>query len=167
MATEVPACFNDSSMGMRKLALCVAMSVAPVASAQTVKVRLEAPSSVALEEDAYDRWVPICVAPCDRELDVRGVYRIGGNDVQRKRIDITPKPGDGALHVRVEPGSRAANIVGAILTPVGAGAVIAGLLLTIGGGDWITAGAATTVAGGITGVVGAILIAVSQTTITF
>jgi hypothetical protein len=151
---------------MRKLAIAI-LCIAPAAGAQTVKVHLDAPPQVAVEEDAYWSWIPVCRAPCDRELDARGIYRIGGHDVTHKRIDITPRPGTNALAIHVEPGSYAANLTGTVLTPVGAGAVVAGLVLSIGGGDWATAGITTAIAGAVMGFIGAALLSASQTTVMF
>jgi hypothetical protein len=155
--------------GMNKFVLFAALTVTPIASAQTVKVHLDAPPRVVLEEDAYMRWVPICSAPCDRQLDVRGIYRIGGRDVKRQRIDITPKPGKSALDIHVEPGSRAVNIAGKVVLPLGAAATTIGLFIGFlsGANDWRIAGNGLVIGGSVMALVGLALVGASQTTITF
>lgn len=154
-------------VGMKTPVLCTVMSLATTASAQTVTVHLDAPKQVVLEEDGYHKWSVVCRSPCDRELDVRGIYRVGGSDVTHTRVDITPRTGQNALTMSVEPGSRAAHILGVVLTPVGGGVAISGLFCQFFNGDAKTVGIGLNIGGAITGFVGLILLAASKTTITF
>lgn len=156
---------------MKKLVVSAVLLIAPFAQAQTVKVHVEANPSVVLEEDGYVRWVPVCRAPCDRDLDVRGMYRVSGRNVQPQRFVLDADNGKNVT-LHVEPGSRTVNVVGVVLTSVGIGALIAGVFVAFSGwinGDVTTAkvGGALSTGGATTAFAGLMVYIASRTALSF
>jgi hypothetical protein len=153
---------------MKKVILCMALTCAATADAQTVRVHVDAPPHVVIEEEGASAWTRLCSAPCDRELDVRGMYRSAGPDVQRQRFVL-----DKAATVHIEPGSRTVNILGIVLAPIGGGTLLAGLLasalatLQADGTSTAFVGAVLIGVGAATALSGIIMYALSKTSISF
>ena len=91
--------------------------------------------------------------------------------MKRQRIDITPLPGKNALDIHVEPASRAANIFGLVLTPLGGGVVYASFFMALVnfGRDhgWDVASESLAASGAAMTLVGLMMMGMCQTTVTF
>ncbi len=101
-----------------------------LAGPNQVYVLIDGPPGAILEQQDHDRFVPMCVAPCDRPYSVGRTYRIAGNDVRASEAFVLEgKPGSTVtVHY-----SQAKHSAGVALTEVGALVTILGGLTLFGG----------------------------------
>jgi hypothetical protein len=101
-----------------------------VAGPNQVYVLIDGPPAAVLEQQNGDRWIPVCLAPCDRPYSLGKNYRIAGNDVRESDTFVLEgKPGSTiTLHY-----SAAKHATGAALTEAGVIVTILGGLTMVGG----------------------------------
>lgn len=93
-----------------------------------VELRADDPRIALQAKTDSDNWRDVCLTPCQSAVDPSRVYRVGGRHfVPSDPFDLPRNAG----HVTIDAhlGSRAPNLVGKILTPVGAGLTISGALI--------------------------------------
>jgi hypothetical protein len=122
---------------------------------------------------AFEQSRPVCIAPCQADVEAGGMYRIGGDGVTPTGTFGLPMQ-QGALHLRVHAGSLGARVGGVWL-------LIGGISIGVAGGTFAAIAAADSsvssnpgllvtglvlTAVGVVGiVVGAILLAGSGTSV--
>jgi hypothetical protein len=122
-------------------AVCLSLFVAEPAHAQhartlagpnQVYVLIDGPPGAILEQQnpTGDRFVSMCLAPCDRPYSIGRTYRIAGNDVRASEpFVLQGKPGSTVtVHY-----SEAKHATGVVLTEVGVLVTIVGGLTLFGG----------------------------------
>jgi hypothetical protein len=92
--------------------------------------RLEVLNERLLKTGEYDTdddevWLPACPLPCNRELDARLRYRIGGPGVKKSDL-FQLNPENTELHAHA--GSKASRVWGIVLTPIGGFGIFTGTL---------------------------------------
>ena len=70
-------------------------------------------------------WEDVCVAPCDRAVDGRGVYRVDGEGLMPSGSFRLPA---GNVDLRARTGSKGGWVGGLLLTSLGAGFTLAGAM---------------------------------------
>ncbi|HEY1954300.1 MAG TPA: hypothetical protein VGH28_01780 [Polyangiaceae bacterium] len=93
---------------------------------------VQATSSYGTTFGAFMSYAPICVAPCEANLETSGMYRVAGDGVTPTgTFSLPPPSANGAMRLHVHAGSLGARVGGLWLTVGGitialAGGVLAG-----------------------------------------
>jgi hypothetical protein len=128
-----------------------------------------------LQRYVYDRWTPICSAPCSVGVWVGAAYRVGGDDATNSREFAVPE-GSSTMTLKADVGSAGARTLGVILISGGALVAAAGMLLQLpmphsvsGDGDQTarTTGYGLIISGAAIAGIGAALVISSRTNLSF
>lgn len=77
---------------------------------------------------AFEQSRPVCIAPCQADIEANGMYRIGGDGVSPTgTFGLPVQQGNGPLHLRVHAGSLGARVGGVWL-------LIGGISIGVAGG---------------------------------
>lgn len=105
----------------------------PGAPAGLVHVHIDTDDPDATLEMSQNGWMPVCDAPCDKNLPIGASYRIAGSGIREsKPFTLGGSPGDKII-LRVDTASRGGRIGGIVLLAVGGPVALVGavVLLTV------------------------------------